>query len=435
MKQDKVRVAMDIGFATEWYLSGRNKVGIIRVIESLIEYLHRRPNVEVTLTGLCGNEPLYYSYLTQLFPQDEMGVQLPTRATVRSRFGLTGVYDRLMPSYLQGISRERRGEGAQTFAVRAAVKALKKLDVTPDPPTKSDFDVFLSSYLPLPPPEQTGGLPRVLWVYDLICVRHPEWVEPMQTAITRDTMASVNPERDWIVCNAEYVKQDICDYMPIAPERVCVVPLAASANFYPERGPEALKAMREKYKIPTGNYLLAVAAFQPRKNALLTVKAFVSLIAEHPEITASLVLAGKLGQSKDELMGLIGGRAREFQDRIHLAGYIADEDLSALYSGARAFVFPSLAEGFGLPPLEAMRCGTPVIVANTTSLPEVVGDAGLQVDPLDEAAIAGAMQRLLTDDALHTELSRKGEERARDYTWERCAELLEDVLRRAAAQS
>ena len=143
-----------------------------------------------------------------------------------------------------------------------------------------------------------------------------------------------------------------------------------------------------------------------------------------------MVLAGRLGQSKDEIEGLLLAIAKPFRDRIILAGYVEDADFKrTLQRGAGPLFFPSLAEGFGLPPLEAMRCGTPVIVSDTTSLPEVVGEAGLLVSPTDTNALCQAMYELLTNDVLHQRLRREGQIRAENYTWDHCAERLETLFR------
>ena len=117
---------------------------------------------------------------------------------------------------------------------------------------------------------------------------------------------------------------------------------------------------------------------------------------------------------------------------VHLTGFVPDQLLPALYSGAKAFVYPSLYEGFGLPPLEAMACGTPVIVSNTTSLPEVVGNAGLRVDPLNVEQIADAIQRLVTNNNLHQSLQKKGLERAKLFSWDKTAASTWNVLREVA---
>ena len=423
-----IKVALDIDFLTWQYLMQGGVVGISRAIISLTQALERRPNLDITLSGFCGFDPFLSSYLTVACGQSASQTHLPVWRTIESRFGLQKLHDRLLPLYAAGLQKEAGGKGKQNLAVRGAVKFLKMFDVR-HTGVAANTDLFFSTFSTLPDRAVTRNLPRILWVYDLINIRHPEWVTPMQTEIQKKTIASLDLQYDWVVCNAEYVRRDICDYTGLPPERVWIVPLAASDSFKPELNPAIIDAVKVRCQIPVGDYLLALAAFQPRKNIQATIKAFVQLILEHPELSVSLVLAGRLGQIKDEVEGLLLAIAKPFRDRIILTGYVEDADLSALYSGARAFVFPSLAEGFGLPPLEAMRCGTPVIVSNTTSLPEVVGEAGLLVSPTDTNALCQAMYELLTNDVLHQRLRREGQIRAENYTWDHCAERLEALFR------
>ncbi len=193
---------------------------------------------------------------------------------------------------------------------------------------------------------------------------------------------------------------------------------------------QTLAEVRARYRI-TGQYLLYVGTLQPRKNLARVIEAFACMAGDPAFSGLQLVLAGKKGWLYDDLfaqverLGLAG--------RIIFPGYIEDADLPALLGGALAFVFPSLYEGFGIPVLEAGACGVPVITSNTSSLPEVAGDAALFVDPHDVEAIAEAMRRLVTDDALRSELSRRGLENVRRFSWEKCARETLAVLLEAGS--
>jgi len=186
----------------------------------------------------------------------------------------------------------------------------------------------------------------------------------------------------------------------------------------PVRDGRALADVQARYGI-AGRYLLYVGTLQPRKNLARVIEAFACLAGDPAFSGLQLVLAGKKGWlyadlfAQVERMGLPG--------RVLFPGYIEDADLPALLSGALAFVFPSLYEGFGIPVLEAGACGVPVITSNTSSLPEIAGDAALLVDPHDVDAIAEAMRRLVTDDALRSELARRGLENVQRFSWEKCA--------------
>jgi len=205
---------------------------------------------------------------------------------------------------------------------------------------------------------------------------------------------------------------------------------AGAEGMAPEADPVRLAAVRERYG--TGErYFLYVGTLQPRKNLLLLVRAFGALVAagRMPE-DARLVLAGRRGWLYDEI--LAAAREAPVAGRVVLPGYVEGADLPALYGGALAFVFPSLHEGFGLPVLEAMACGAPVICSNTSSLPEVAGDAALLVDPHSAEDLAAAMARIVAEPGLREALRARGLRRAEDFSWARCARAVLDAIREAA---
>jgi glycosyltransferase involved in cell wall biosynthesis len=232
-----------------------------------------------------------------------------------------------------------------------------------------------------------------------------------------------------IITISEYTRRDIISTYRIAPERVSVTPLAAPAHFKPA-SVEEVERVRGLYGIE-GEYLLAVGSIQPRKNLVRLVRAYAALRRERASLP-QLVLVGKRAWLYGETL-----RAVEqcgVSDRTIFTGYVGESDLPALYTGATCFVYPSFFEGFGLPPLEAMQCGTPVITGDRTSLPEVVGDAGLLVDPFDEVALGGAIARLVDDAALRSELRARGLSRASMFSWEKTARETLEIYERAASK-
>ena len=211
------------------------------------------------------------------------------------------------------------------------------------------------------------------------------------------------------------MRQDIIKTYGTAPERVTTIPLAAPTHFTQISEEKELQRVRDIYGI-RGEYILSVGSIQPRKNLKRLVGAYARLHRERPGVKLpTLVLAGKKAWLYGETLRAI--EQSGVGDQILLTDYVSQTDLPALYSGALCFAYPSYFEGFGLPPLEAMKCGAPVIVGNRTSLPEVVGDAGLLVDPFDEVEIAAALASLIDNPDLRDELRVKGLKRAAKFNW------------------
>src|SRR6185436_2599261 len=222
-----------------------------------------------------------------------------------------------------------------------------------------------------------------------------------------------------ILSLSEHTRRDIIDTYGIAPHRVTAIPLAAPDHFGPVTDNRELQRVRHNYGID-GDYILSVGSIQPRKNLARLVRAYASL---RDNISADklpkLVLVGKCAWLYDETLRTLDETG--MKEAVVLTGYVPDADLPALYSGALCFVYPSYFEGFGLPPLEAMKCGAPVIVGNQTSLPEVFGDAALTVDPFDVSSIAAAIENLINDSVLRQALSVKGRKRAEMFDWRETA--------------
>jgi glycosyltransferase involved in cell wall biosynthesis len=236
-----------------------------------------------------------------------------------------------------------------------------------------------------------------------------------------------------VLADSQATKDDLVRAYGVDPGRVHVVYLGRDEMFGPVRDVSRLTQTRERYGV-SGRYFLYVGTLQPRKNLARVVDAFARLASDAalaPTLSdVQLVLAGKRGWLYDDLFALVTRLG--LASRVVFPGYIEEADLPALLSGALALVFPSLYEGFGIPVLEAGACGVPVITSNTSSLPEVAGDAALLVDPHDVDAIADAMARIATDAELRAELNRRGQENVKRFSWEKCARETLAVLEEAA---
>lgn len=220
-------------------------------------------------------------------------------------------------------------------------------------------------------------------------------------------------------------KNDFVRLLDMNPDDITVIPLAAGDNFYQEKDDKKIKMVLEKYNIQTDKkYVFSLCTLEPRKNLIRSVKTFIEFIKKNNIDDMVFVLGGAhwdkfIGKLESEI-----GDLGEYKDKIIRAGYIMDEDLAALYSGAEWFVYTSQYEGFGLPPLEAMKCGCPVITSNNSSLPEVVGDAGIMIDwDSDEQHIA-AYEKYYFDKKYKDSMAKKGLERAKMFSWDKTVDII-----------
>jgi glycosyltransferase involved in cell wall biosynthesis len=222
---------------------------------------------------------------------------------------------------------------------------------------------------------------------------------------------------DHIVADSVSTKRDIVNFLGVPEAKISVIYAAANAIYRPVEDQRLLMEARARYQLDKP-YALFVSTIEPRKNLPTLLRAFRRLL-DHYKLDVTLAVAGQRGWFCGEVFAV--AEELELNDAVAFLGHVPLEDLVLLYNAARMHVHPSFYEGFGLPPLEAMTCGTPTIVANVSSLPEVVGDAGLLVSPEHTDGWTVAMWRLLTDDSLHEEMSQKGLKRAKLFSWERAA--------------
>jgi len=275
--------------------------------------------------------------------------------------------------------------------------------------------------------------PVVVSVHDLSFEHLPQTFKRRSRTQLRLTVRHSARQAARVLSLSEHGKQDIISTYGIDSQRISAIPLAAPNHFARVTDATELQRVRHTYGIDD-DYILSVGSIQPRKNLARLVRAY-ALLAEKlgKENVPKLVLAGKRAWLFDETLRSL--EESGVKDSVILTGYVPEKDLPPLYSGAMCFVYPSFFEGFGLPPLEAMKCGAPVIVSNTTSLPEVVGDAAICVDPYDINAIAGALERVNTDSILREELSIKGQARARLFDWRDTALRTLDVYRQVVDET
>jgi glycosyltransferase involved in cell wall biosynthesis len=233
-----------------------------------------------------------------------------------------------------------------------------------------------------------------------------------------------------IVTVSHSARRDLLNLHGVSPERVLVVHEAASPAFAPIHDRERLDRVRARYALPE-HFILYVGTIEPRKNLMRLMSAFAD--ARRAGIPQQLVCVGPYGWASRDLSGHI--ERLGIKDAVHFTGYLPFDDLPAIYNLGDFFVFPSLYEGFGLPVVEAMASGLPVLTSNTSSLGEIAGDAAETIDPTDTDAMAAAIRRLATDRDLRRERSQLGLQRARSFSWTQTAREMLAVYHRAAGMT
>jgi glycosyltransferase involved in cell wall biosynthesis len=322
--------------------------------------------------------------------------------------------------------------GMQRYGIEMASRLADVLDVLRPSGSLRGYSGHLweQAFLPaasgnrlLWSPNNTGPLAvarQVCTMHDIIPVEHPEWFSAPFAAWYKWLLPKLTRRAQHLIAVSEFTKQRLVERFGIRPEKITVVWNGVDAQFRPRTAAE-VDEVRDALGIRTPKYLLSLGSLEPRKNLRRLLAAWGRL---EKSDDLSLVVVGAKGSPKVFRDAAID----EIPEGVHFTGYARQEHLPALYSGAMALVYPSLYEGFGLPPLEAMACGTPVITSNTTSLPEVTGGAALLIDPLDEGAIAAAMLRLIADQPLRDRLSALSIAHASTLTWDTTASQTWKVL-------
>jgi len=280
-------------------------------------------------------------------------------------------------------------------------------------------------------PANTGPLSvkqQVLSILDLSTIDHPEWFSPKYSSWYRILLPNLAKRSKHILTISEFSKRRIMEQFGISDEKITVTYLAADKKFQPQ-SQNIVVETRKEFKLPE-HYFLALSSLEPRKNLEKLLKTWGNIETKLPQ-DIWLVVAG--GKGKSSVFKELA--FKQLPKRIIFTGYVPEKSLPGLYSGALGFIYLSVYEGFGLPPIEAMACGVPVITSNSTSLPEVVGDSSLLVNPLNEEEIGHAIQSLAENSSLGQELRQKGLERAQLFAWERTAAKTWQVLDRMAEQN
>jgi glycosyltransferase involved in cell wall biosynthesis len=284
-------------------------------------------------------------------------------------------------------------------------------------------DVFHAPHYVLPVAVRSRS---VVTIHDCIHLMFPQYLPNRAAyAYARGAMWSAARKSDRILTVSEASKRDILHFFNVPPEKIVVIYNGIDERFWIQPSVEEIARVRERFQLDHG-FVLYAGTIKPHKNLVRLIEAFAALRKGEFEELKLLIIG-------DEISKLPALRRAVHSHKLHkhvrFLGFLPDETLAALYRLAAVFVFPSLYEGFGLPPLEAMASGTPVVTSNVSSLPEVAGDAAILVDPYDVSSIVDGVRRVLTEPSLADELRRKGLTRARDFSWERSVARTHDIYR------
>jgi glycosyltransferase involved in cell wall biosynthesis len=429
-----LKVLYDITVLGKGHLNHRARTGIFRVVENIAIELVKIPGLDIEF---CSSESINELIACQdyLKSKDEftrIKFNVPKKAKwilffckyVDQYKSKSNLYNRL-GFYKMTVD----------FLRYRFIWAFQKLFLRNGIYLESDhhsFDIYHSPFLPLPANLKKQHFKNsFITIYDMLPVLYPDYFEIGTIAAMEKVYDSITDET-WVTCISNTTKKELLEYKSgsINQNNVFVTPLAASNYFYKSNDKAWNAECLLKYNIPSRPYVLSLCTIEPRKNIVQSINAFVKMVEDYHIEDFYFVLVGTKGWDFDSIFDRLDSCTLS-RSRFIITGFVPDEHLAAIYSEAMMFVYPSLYEGFGLPPLEAMQCGVPVITSNTSSLPEVVGDAAIMIDPTNSIELEHAMYSIYADEALRRHFSEKGLEQARKFSWKKCAEQTMDVYRKS----
>ena len=414
MSASSLRALIDVTALSGGLGRGVGRAGIFRAAQGFIAELITRRDVGVDLAAL-------HSYVADL--------QFQEYARHNARLSLAGQrrawHHRAMSdaTALDWIGRAAAAD-PDSDEGRRAMATLTLANRLAAPQSLGRYDVYHSLRHELADPSRVDAPVRTLLVHDLIPFQFPDLAGAGFADALAAILRTVNVTREGIICNSQATRTEICRYLGIDGRRVFVAPLAADpAIFHPVSDPERLAAVRRRLGIGDRPYILSVATIEPRKNLASLIRAFRTLVAAGEDARdLQLVLAGATGWKSEETFRALAD-AHGLTGRIVVTGYVADDDLAPLYSAADVFAYPSWYEGFGLPVLEAMQCGTPVVTTDRGGLGEFAPGAALIVRPDQVNEIADGLRAARCDRTLRA----AGRTRAAAYSWGRTVDLTIDA--------
>lgn len=417
MSQKKL-IIFDATLFVNAYETKLFRTGLYRVSEQLLLQLQQMSKYDIWLYDTMGRERIMRQYVMPNYPTCQLLSSESKAYIILTDKALQVADDCREKQMLAKNGFLRCWYQVWKNVLRAYGRMLRRLSSGKKIPVKNTNAHYLATYYPIPQWVHQQGLMATLIVHDLIPIAHPEWFTTDANKRTLESIVHSVTERDRVVCVSDSTRQDLLAYRTdLSPEQVTVAHLAGAEVFKPTPLSDTL---RQRVGI-NSEYILSVCTLEPRKNLQLVVRAYEHLLQNNVDTKLpQLVLVGAIGWKIGELIEQIDALNALYQNQVIITGYIEDDELAQLYTGASMFVYPSLYEGFGLPPLEAMQCGCPVITSNVSSLSEVVDMAGITIDPTDVNMLISAIEQIRHDGGdkyAQQSLNRSGE-----FSWYKMAQ-------------
>ena len=411
----KKTLLFDATIIAESYMSERGRTGIFFTEYNILTQLLKSEDFDISLycDGIYNNN--FVNFIKNNFEKN-----------VKIYFGNRyGIFLAKMQA-LDGKLHKKKHNILRLLLnvfVRKPVKFIGKFGNLPS------FDIAFSAWTYMP--KKVKATHKYIVLYDTIPLLIPEYYLSKQHWFYRLIQYIKSKPDCKYFAISQSCKNDFVRLLNMNPSDITVIPLAASSNFYHEKDTKKIEKVCEKYGVPTDKkYVFSLCTLEPRKNLIRAVKTFIEFIKKNKIDDMVFVLGGAYW---DEFIGKLEKEIKDlgkYKDKIIRAGYVDDEDLSALYSGAEFFVYTSQYEGFGLPPLEAMQCGCPVITSNNSSLPEVVGDAGIMIDYDSDEQHVSAYEKYYMDEKYRKTMAKKGLERSGRFSWYKTVDIIINTVKK-----
>lgn len=417
-------VLYDATLLVNAYETNLFRTGLYRVCSELLLQILHRAEYRILLFDVYGRERMLRQYIVEHYPNAEVwgveSVQYQCCAYPVLRVADAMRYKQMHSKGIKSLFH--KSVKAVCLRYASCCKAIFPNKVT----DLKGIDAYISTYYPIPSFVQKASLRRLLIVHDLIPLVHPEYFpSDANQQLLHDIIESVH-DKDAVVCVSNATRNDFLKYRSdYNKDCVFVAHLAGKECFRPKEEKDTLRLLQH-WGLDGKSFILSVCTIEPRKNLKLLLAAYKEILRDMGANAPKLVLTGAYGWKSESLMQELEQMNSDYPNAICLTGYISDEELAMLYTATSVFVYPSLYEGFGLPPLEAMQCGTPVVVSDSSSLPEVVGDAGLKVSPTSISELKTAIIKMLgSDNGFYKEKSIK---RASEFSWEKMSGVIIEIL-------